>query len=70
MLKAIFGPIIMLVIALVIMDAINISWNNFGDAWFVWIIYFSGVYYFEFDEDDVMRSELVKFLVRKFRDME
>jgi phosphate starvation-inducible PhoH-like protein len=29
-----------------------------------------GVYYFEFDEDDIMRSELVKFLVRKFRDME
>jgi len=29
-----------------------------------------GVYYFEFNEEDIMRSELVKFLVRKFRDIE
>ncbi len=29
-----------------------------------------GVYYFEFGEEDIMRSELVKFLVRKFRDIE
>lgn len=29
-----------------------------------------GVYYFEFDEDDIMRSELVKFLVRRFSEIE
>ncbi len=29
-----------------------------------------GVYYFEFDEEDIMRSELVKFLVKRFRDIE
>ena len=29
-----------------------------------------GVYYFEFSEEDIMRSELVKFLVRRFRDVE
>lgn len=29
-----------------------------------------GVYNFTFDEDDIMRSELVKFLVKKFNEME
>jgi len=29
-----------------------------------------GVYYFEFNEDDIMRSELVKFLVKKFQGIE
>ena len=29
-----------------------------------------GFYNFEFDEDDIMRSELVKFLVKKFQDIE
>jgi hypothetical protein len=29
-----------------------------------------GVYTFSFTEDDIMRSELVKFLIKKLKDIE